>query len=976
MIKNYISIAASLFFICSQAVQAGDIHGKSDPYLKRFITVEQSKKSGISTNNNFAKDQKWLSFTKNIGQNWVAEFNQETGMPHRAYGSPIELGSQESTKIAGAFILKNFLSSYITEGIQLKISGTNKSPKYSHINYIQQYKGLDILWSRVMLKLTADNSKFVAAGLDLHPSIQLSIQPSISEIEAENLASAEILAASKAENKPVLKVLPLSIDGQNIYKLVYEITVATKDIDGTPARYYTLLDANDGKIYYRSNKVQSFAPADIKTKGVIYPKNPYTPTGIANIPYVDFTIAGVPYASDVNGDATVNVIGTQTGNFKIEGEFAKIFRGTSGVAAPSFNKPVIAGINTIPYDSTYTIRDLSAYYHTNIVHDFLKSKFPEFLAYDFQLPVKIDRTDGTCNAFFDGTSINFYTTAGGCFALSMVADVIYHEYGHGITNYFWDDNGLSFDNGAMGEAYSDIWAVSITNDPVLGIGFSSTDPTDFVRRYDIDKRAFPQDIAGQVHNDGQIIAGCWWDLALNLSSTPLMSNIFAESHYGLANGPDGAEGQVYSDILIDALFADDDDANITNGTPNYTAIIDAFNLHGINFLTNATLSHVPVGQANGLSLIPIQAVLTNLLTPSSLGAIKVFYQVNNDSVWLDQTMSNGGAGSNFSTDLPGQPDGSIIKYYITMEGTAGNTVRVLPFLANDANPNLPYFIKVGFTQLAIEDFDANQNTWIAGLPGDNATTGKWILAAPVQSTITNSGTIVQPSVQQTLGGSKCAVTGNGSIGGDAGVADIDGGKTTLQSPVFDLSTYINPVISYYRWYSNDQGATPGTDFWKVQISNDGINYIDVENTNIADHSYRENVIRVANYLIPTSTVTMRFTAEDAGLGSLVEALVDDLTLNDAAFVGINSTSAKIDLSVYPNPAAESFIIKFPTDLKNNMRLSIIDNTGKLISDQILNSGQLADGFINISVRDIANGLYTIKLQGNDAIAQRKLTVIH
>jgi len=60
------------------------------------------------------------------------------------------------------------------------------------------------------------------------------------------------------------------------------------------------------------------------------------------------------------------------------------------------------------------------------------------------------------------------------------------------------------------------------------------------------------------------------------------------------------------------------------------------------------------------------------------------------------------------------------------------------------------------------------------------------------------------------------------------------------------------------------------------------------------------VIRVSNYITPNNQVTLRFTAEDAGAGSLVEALVDDLTLNDAAFVGINSTSAKIDLSVYPN----------------------------------------------------------------------------
>jgi hypothetical protein len=39
-----------------------------------------------------------------------------------------------------------------------------------------------------------------------------------------------------------------------------------------------------------------------------------------------------------------------------------------------------------------------------------------------------------------------------------------------------------------------------------------------------------------------------------------------------------------------------------------------------------------------------------------------------------------------------------------------------------------------------------------------------------------------------------------------GSNDVDHGKNTLYSPKFDLTGYVIPAISYYRWYSNDQGS--------------------------------------------------------------------------------------------------------------------------------------------------------------------------
>ena len=51
--------------------------------------------------------------------------------------------------------------------------------------------------------------------------------------------------------------------------------------------------------------------------------------------------------------------------------------------------------------------------------------------------------------------------------------------------------------------------------------------------------------------------------------------------------------------------------------------------------------------------------------------------------------------------------------------------------------------------------------------------------------------------------------------------DVGGGRTTLLSPVLDLSGVAEPWVGYWRWFSNNTGSSPGNDVLTVDISNDG-----------------------------------------------------------------------------------------------------------------------------------------------------------
>ena len=55
---------------------------------------------------------------------------------------------------------------------------------------------------------------------------------------------------------------------------------------------------------------------------------------------------------------------------------------------------------------------------------------------------------------------------------------------------------------------------------------------------------------------------------------------------------------------------------------------------------------------------------------------------------------------------------------------------------------------------------------------------------------------------------------------------------SLFSPIFDFSEYDEVLVSYWRWYTNDVGDNPSSDYWQVDVTSDGGNTWNViEHTN-------------------------------------------------------------------------------------------------------------------------------------------------
>jgi hypothetical protein len=181
-----------------------------------------------------------------------------------------------------------------------------------------------------------------------------------------------------------------------------------------------------------------------------------------------------------------------------------------------------------------------------------------------------------------------------------------------------------------------------------------------------------------------------------------------------------------------------------------------------------------------------------------------------------------------------------------------------------------------YTAVACYDFETSQG-WTVGATGDNATAGVWGLRDP-QATY-NGSTMVQPEDDHTPApGAVCYVT-DGRSGTALGSYDVDGGKTTLLSPVWDLSTYQHALLDLWSWFSNDEGNNPGDDYFVIGISSDGgTSWSDLLNTR-ASYEYWENGSwPLENFIALTNQVRLRIIAQDQTPGSIVEAAVDDVCL--------------------------------------------------------------------------------------------------
>lgn len=456
-----------------------------------------------------------------------------------------------------------------------------------------------------------------------------------------------------------------------------------------------------------------------------------------------------------------------------------------------------------------------------------------------------------CNAYSDGTTINFFRASQQCQNTGRLADVVYHEFGHSFHAHAIIPGVGNFDT-ALSEGGSDYFAATTTNDPGMGRGFFYTDRA--LRHLDEanGEAVWPDDI-GEPHITGIIFGGAMWDLRKSL-----VVSMGEQAGVAYTDQLFYAVFQRAVDIpssYVEVLTADDDDGDLTNGTPNQCAINDAFGRHG---LADVEMIGPPLGKPSIEGMVVHLPLGMRTIECPGQGIVEATleWRLRSDP-GVGGMLTLGAVTGGFAAEIPAQRPGQVVEYQLRVTTEAGD---LIPFPDNRASPWYELFVGE-VIPIFCSDFEteASQSGFahelLAGENREGADDWQW----GVPQGTTGSG---DPS----LAHSGQRVYGNDLGGGNYNGRYQPGRQNVLHAPVVDVTGYTNVRLHYRRWLNVEDGnfdkaeiLSNGTVVWANLDTGDG------GNTHHEDKEWRFQDVDLSSSIVDGKVaIDFRLTS-DGGL---------------------------------------------------------------------------------------------------------------
>jgi aminopeptidase S len=203
--------------------------------------------------------------------------------------------------------------------------------------------------------------------------------------------------------------------------------------------------------------------------------------------------------------------------------------------------------------------------------------------------------------------------------------------------------------------------------------------------------------------------------------------------------------------------------------------------------------------------------------------------------------------------------------------------------AGTGSPNLLLFVDNGGAppppppgdNVFFDDFETSLG-WTTNPNGtDTATTGQWQRGNPAG---TSSGGVTL-QLNNTTSGSNDLVTG-ASAGTSAGSFDVDGGVTSIQSPLITLPS--GTLTLSFDWYLAHLNNATSADFFRVSVVSGSTTTTVFQQLGAATN--RAGAWATASVNLSSfagHTIRLRVEAADASTASLIEAGVDDVSIDES-----------------------------------------------------------------------------------------------
>jgi hypothetical protein len=595
------------------------------------------------------------------------------------------------------------------------IRAVDVNPELWQVSIPQTYKGIPVRHGRLAASINNGNLVIIGTetwgnvrGVDTKPRIDTAGALAAGFAYAGGASSGDVIV-----RQPTLEIVPVAPQkhqkagafvgpvGEGYeHRLVWSFVFQRHPDE---ANWEVLVDANSGEVLSLQD-INHYVNHQIT--GGVYPitSTDICPTngtcGIMQLGWpMPFADTGLAAPNNFTNSAGIFNWTSGTTATTLTGRFVDIVDSCGAVNNTATAGSILLGGTNGQHDCTggggstgNTPASRTAFYEVNKLAEMARGWLPSNTWLQARLTTNVN-LNNTCNAFWNGVSINFYRSGGGCRNTGEIAGVFDHEWGHGL-----DDNDANGSLSSSSEGYADIAAIYRLQDSCVGHGFfwtsnkgcgQTVDGTGFnaneaqtgaahcdtncsgVRDADWARHNpnTPDTALGfvcssclsgtgpcgrQVHCAAAPSRQAAWDFAArDLQAAPFSLDsqtafIVANRVFYLGSGNIGSwhsctcgstsSGCGATNGYMQWLTADDDNGNLNDGTPHMTAIFNAFNRHGIACATPAAVNS---GCAGGPTAAPTLSVAAgNFQTSLSWNAV-----TGATRYWVFR--SEGHAGCNF-----------------------------------------------------------------------------------------------------------------------------------------------------------------------------------------------------------------------------------------------------------------------------------------------------------------------------------------
>lgn len=742
----------------------------------------------------------WQEFVADEASGWTVRFDEVTGEPLRAFGAGIDLGSISTTdqaiRAVRGFLGRNTAALRISPK-QLGAGTAAYSDDFDtwYVDFDAVYDGSPVWRGGVTARIK--HGKLVMIGVQTYTDT-----PRVGSVQLDATQAAGIAAdlghAPDAEHTQLgAELVWLPWEGRDGLQLVraWEVRHTTDEPVG---EWVSFVDAETGELLASYNEVRFI---DGTVSATVHPRT--VNDSLVQRAIVDARVTGSGGRSTTDDSGSFSVAG---GAYRLElrGSDLVMRDRAAGGRIPSHDS---ASTDLVLTRNQITQPALNTWVGVHDARDFMaaySSLRVGGTSRDNTLTANVNVGGGACNAFYSpqNGSINFYRAGSGCNNTGLLADVIHHEWGHAFHRFNIQRGGF---DGSLSEGVADAVAFLMSDDNIIaptfrtnGAGIRDVAPNRrYPENYVNDQRA--------VHSNGLIFGGTMWDLIDELEGRYSRDEARVVVGNLLAGAVQGGTG--IATVGEEILLADDDDGDLSNGTPHYCEILAALEQHGLvpelafasvvehEQLVEADPGEVTlVAQGGGLDLSCVE-----------VDEIDVVFRADGGP-WTTVPMT--GPEDTVQAQLEGLPYGTFVEYYLQ----AGSATVPGGGVTN------PLSLYVGgVLPVYLEDFEADDGGYTSELlAGDASQAGAndWQWGTPNAAPDNGRGG-TSPS-----GDPDGAYSGNNAWGNDLGnvTESADGSPqywnglyqgnrhNRLNSPPLAVPEHLEGVfLRYARWLNVEDG---------------------------------------------------------------------------------------------------------------------------------------------------------------------------